>query len=111
MVDGRPCHDVQKHPPRMGNPAEEVSHTPISSSTPDTRATLSDTSIGHDNDVFSGVSPRGTAGSHTHRAASMVVGVPKKEHKKVLPKLSGLREALGKTKSALDARQARVKAL
>ena len=41
----------------------------------------------------------------------MVVGVPKEEHEKVLRELSGLRETLGKTQSALDAMQARVQAL
>ena len=37
--------------------------------------------------------------------------VPKEEHEKVLPELSGLREILGKTQSELDATQARVHAL
>ena len=41
----------------------------------------------------------------------MLIGVPNEEHEKVLLELSCLRETLGKTQSALDAIQARVKAL
>ena len=41
----------------------------------------------------------------------MVVEVPKEDHEKVLLELSGLRETLGKTQSALDAMQARAHAL
>ena len=41
----------------------------------------------------------------------MVFGVPNEEHEKVLLKLSGLQETLGKPQSALDAMQARVQAL
>ena len=106
-----PCPDVQKIPRRMGNPAEWVSHTSMCSPTPATRATSTDNRIGHDDDVDSGVSPRGTGGSLAHRAASVVVGVPKEEHEKVLLEMSGLRETLSKTQSALDATQARVQAL
>ena len=77
----------------------------------DTQATLPDIGIGHDDDVVSGVSPHGTGGSLAHRAASMEVGVPKEEHEKVLLELSGLRETLGKTQSALDATQTCVQTL
>uniref|UniRef100_M4B7H5 Uncharacterized protein n=1 Tax=Hyaloperonospora arabidopsidis (strain Emoy2) TaxID=559515 RepID=M4B7H5_HYAAE len=70
-------HDVQKHPRRMGNVAEGVSHTPMSSPT----------------------------------LVLVAVGVPKEEHEKVLLEMSGLRETLGKTQSALDATQARVQVL
>ena len=108
---GDPGHDVQKHPRRKGSPAEGVSHTHTSSPTPGTLATSPDTSIGHDDDVAEGVSPHGTGGSLAHRAASVVVGVPKEEHEKVLREPSGLQETLGKTQSALDAMQARVQAL
>ena len=41
----------------------------------------------------------------------MEVGVPKREHEKVILELSGLRETLGKAQSALDATQSRVQAL
>uniref|UniRef100_M4BFD3 Uncharacterized protein n=1 Tax=Hyaloperonospora arabidopsidis (strain Emoy2) TaxID=559515 RepID=M4BFD3_HYAAE len=104
-------HDVQIYPRRMGNLAEGESHTPMSSPTPGTHATSPDIDISHDEDVVSGVSSHGTGGSITHRAASVEVGVPKEEHEKVLLELSGLRETLGKTQSALDATQARVQAL
>ena len=40
-----------------------------------------------------------------------MVGIPKEEHDKVLLELSGLRDALGKTRSAFDAMRARVQAL
>ena len=84
----------------------------MSSPTPDTRATSPDTVIGHDDDVVSVVSPHGTGGSLSHRAASVVVGgVPREEHEKVLLELSGLRETLGKTQSAFDAMQACLQAL
>ncbi|CAI5712943.1 unnamed protein product [Hyaloperonospora brassicae] len=108
---GDPGHDVQKHPRRKGNPAEGVSHTPTSSPTPGTLATSPYTGIGHDDDVAEGFFPHGTGGSLAHRAASMAVGVPKKEHEKVLRELSGLRETLGKTQNELGAMQARVQAL
>uniref|UniRef100_M4C2A6 Uncharacterized protein n=1 Tax=Hyaloperonospora arabidopsidis (strain Emoy2) TaxID=559515 RepID=M4C2A6_HYAAE len=104
-------HDVQKHPRRMNSLAEGESHTPMSSPTPGTLATLPDTGISHDDDVVSGVSPHRTGGSLVHRAASVEVGVPKEEHEKVLLELSGLRETLGKTQSVLDATQARVQVL
>ena len=107
---GDPGHDVQKHPRRKGSPAEGVSHTPTSSPTLSTLATSPDTGIGHDNDVASGFSPHGTGGSLSHRAASVVGVVRSEEHEKVLLELSGLRETLGNTQSALDAMQARVQA-
>uniref|UniRef100_M4BF53 Uncharacterized protein n=1 Tax=Hyaloperonospora arabidopsidis (strain Emoy2) TaxID=559515 RepID=M4BF53_HYAAE len=106
-----PGHGVQKYPRRMGNLAEGVSRTPMSSPTPGTHATSPDIGIGHDDDVVSGVSPHGTGGSLAHRAASVEVGVLKQEHEKVLLELSGLRETLGKTQSALDATQACIQAL
>ena len=61
--------------------------------------------------IASGYSPHETGGYLAHRAASLVVGVSKEEHEKVLLELSGLRETLGKTQSALDAMQSRVQAL
>ena len=69
-----PCHDVRKHPRRMGNPAEGLSHTPTSIPTPGTLATSPDNCIGHDDDVASGSFPHGTGGSLAHQAASVVVG-------------------------------------
>ena len=110
-LQGDPGHDVQKHPRRKGSPDEGVYHTPTSSPTPGTLATSPDTGIDHDNDVASGFSTHGTGGSLAHRAASVVVGVPKEEHEKVLLQLSGLQETLGLTQSALDAMQVRVQAL
>ena len=106
-----PCHDIRKHPRRMGNPEDPVSHTPTSSTTPGTHAISPDTGIGHDDDVVSGASPHGTDGSLAHRAASVVGGVPKEEHEKVILELNGIRETSDKTQSALDAMQARVQAL
>ena len=106
-----PCHDVQKHQRRMGNPAEGVPQIPTSSQTPGTLATLPDTGIDPDDDVVLGVVPHGIGGSLAHRAASEVVGIPKEEHEKVLLELSGLRETLGQTQSAFDAMRARVRAL
>ena len=100
---GDPGHDVQKHPRRMGSSAEGVSHTPMSFPTPGNRVNSPDTGIGNDDDVVSGVTPRGTGGSLAHRAASVVVGVPSEEHDKVIIELSGIRETLGKTQSALEA--------
>ena len=108
---GDPGHDVQKHPRRKGSPAEGVSHISTSFSTPGILATLLDTDIGHDDDAASGYSPHGTGGSLAHRAASVMVGVPKEEHEKVLLELRGLQETLGKTQSAPDAMQTRVQAL
>ena len=67
--------------------------------------------IGHGDDVVSGVSPRGTGGSLSHRTASVGVGVPKEDHEEVLLERNGLRETLGKTHSALDATQAHVQVL
>ena len=58
-----PFHDVQKHPRRIGNPAEGLSHTPSSSPTPSTLATSPDTDIGHNNDVVFLVSPHRTGSS------------------------------------------------
>ena len=83
----------------------------MSSPTPGTLATSPDTGIGPDDDVASGVSPYGTGDPLVHRAASVVVDVRKEEHMKVLLELSRLRETLGKTQSAFEAIQARVKAL
>ena len=40
-----------------------------------------------------------------------MVGVPREEYEKVLLELSGVRQTLGQTQSALDAMQARVQAL
>ncbi|CAI5742841.1 unnamed protein product [Hyaloperonospora brassicae] len=108
---GDPGHDVKKPLRRKGSPAEGVSHTPTSSPTPGTLATLPDTGIGHDDEVAKGVAPYGTGSSLAYRAESVVVGVPKEEHEKVLRELSGLQETLGKTQSALDAMQARVQTL
>ena len=45
-AQGDPCHVVRKHPRRMVNPSEEVSHTPMSSLNPGTRVTSPDTGIG-----------------------------------------------------------------
>ena len=83
----------------------------MSSPTPGTRSTSPDTGIGHDDDVVSVVSPHGTGGFLAHREASVVVGVPKKKHEKVLLEVSGLRATLGNTQRSLDATQARVQAL
>uniref|UniRef100_M4BAE4 Uncharacterized protein n=1 Tax=Hyaloperonospora arabidopsidis (strain Emoy2) TaxID=559515 RepID=M4BAE4_HYAAE len=83
----------------------------MSSPTLGTLATLPETGIGHGEEVISGVSPRGTDGSLSHRAASVGVGVPKEEHEKILLELNDLRETLGKTQSALDATQDRVQTL
>ena len=69
-----PCRDVRKHPPRMGNPAEGVSRTPMSSPTPGTLAASPDTGIDPDDVVVLGVAPHGTGGSLAHRAASGEVG-------------------------------------
>ena len=55
----------------MGSLAEGESHTPMSSPTLGTHATLPNIGIGHDDDVVSGVSPHGTGGSLDHRAASV----------------------------------------
>ena len=110
-AQGDPCHVVRKHPRRMVNPSEEVSHTPMSSLNPGTRATSQDTGIGPDDDILSGPSHHGTGGSLVCREASVVVGVLKEGHDNVLLELSGLRETLGKAQSALDATQARVQTL
>ena len=91
-TQGDPGHNVQNHSRKMVNPAEGVSHTPMNSPTLRIRATSSDTGIGPDDDVVSGVSPHGIGGYLAHRAASVVVGVPKEEHEKVLLELSGLCE-------------------
>ena len=95
----------------MGNPAKGVSHTPTSSPSPDTLATLPYTGIGPDDCVVSEASPHVTGGSLAHRAASVVGGVPREEHEKVLLELSRLRETSGQTQIALDAMQARVQTL
>ena len=92
-----PCHDAQKHPRRMGNPAEGVSHSPTSSPTPNTRATSPDTGIGPDDDVVSGASPHGTGSFLARRAASVVGVVPREEKEKELLELRALRKTLGKT--------------
>ena len=83
----------------------------MSSPTPGTRATPPDTVIGHDEDVVSGFYSHGTVLSLAHRAASLVVEVPKAEHEKVILELSCIHETLSKTQSALVATQARVQAL
>ena len=95
----------------MSSPAEGVSHTPMNSPTPRICATSSDTGIGHGDDVVSGVSSHETGGYLAHREASVVVGVPREEHKKVILELSGLRETLGKTQRELDVTQHRVQPL
>ena len=105
---GDPDHDVQKHLLRMGSPAEGVSRTPKTCLTPGTLATSRDTRIDHDDGFTSGVSPHGTVGSLTHRAASVVVDTPKEGQKKVFLELSSLRNTLCKTQSAFDATHARV---
>ena len=106
-----PCRDVQKHFQRCCNHTEGVSHTFISISTPDTNATSPDTGIVHEDVVVSEVSPHGTSGSLAHRAASVVIGVSKEAHEKWLLDINRLIETLGNIASALDATQARVKAL
>ena len=63
----------------MGNPDEGVSNTSMSSPTPGNLVTSPDTGIGHDDDVVSGVSPHKTGGSLDHRAAPVLVSVPKEE--------------------------------
>ena len=108
-AQGDPGLDVLEHPRRMGSPAEGVSHTLMSF--PGTRATSPDTGIGHDDDVVSGVSPHCAGCSLSHPAPSLVVGVPREDHEKVLLELSGLPMTLGKTQRALDAAQAHVQAL
>ena len=80
----------------------------MSSSTPGTRATSPDTGIGQDDEVVSGVFPYGTGGSIYHRAASVVVGVPKTENEKLLLELSDLHETVGNNQRSLDATQTRV---
>ena len=70
--------------------------------------TSPDTGIGHDTDVISVVPPHENGGSLAHRAASVVVGIPREEHEKLLLELNGLRDSFGKTQSALDAIQAHV---
>uniref|UniRef100_M4BEB3 Uncharacterized protein n=1 Tax=Hyaloperonospora arabidopsidis (strain Emoy2) TaxID=559515 RepID=M4BEB3_HYAAE len=87
------------------------SNTPMSSPNPGTHATSPNIGNGHDDDVVSGVSTHGTGGFLADRAASVEVGVPKEEHEKILLELNGLRGTLGKTQSALDAKQACVQAL
>ena len=65
----------------MGNPAEGAYYTLMSVLTPGALTTSPDTGIDAEDDVDSGVSPHGTNGSLSHRAASVVVGVVKEEHK------------------------------
>ena len=103
--------DVQKHSRSMSSLAEGEPHTPMSSSTLGTHGTSPNIGIGYDDDVVSGVSPHRTGGSLVDRAASVEVVLPKEEHEKVLLEMSGLRETLSKTQSALDATQDRVQAL
>ena len=106
-----PCRGVQKHPRRMGNPAEEVSQTPTSFPTPGTLATSPDTGSDPDDVVVLGVAPHGTGGSLAHRAASEEVGKPRDELEELRREVICLRETLGKTQNALDATQARLQAL
>ena len=82
---------------------KRVSHCLTSSPTPGILATSPVTGIGQYNDIISRVSSHGTNGSPAHRAASVVVDVPREEHEKVLLDLGGLRETLGKPQSAIDA--------
>ena len=95
----------------MGSPAEGVFHTTTSSPALGTLSTSPDTGIRHGDDVVAGVSPHGTGVSLAHRAWSVVVGVPREEHEKVLLELDIIHETLSKTQSALDAMQARVQTL
>ena len=94
-----------------GQSCRRVFHTTTSSPALGTLTTSPDTGIGRDDDVVSGVSPHGTGVSLAHRAASVVVGVPREEHEKVLIELDVIRETLGKIQSALDVMQARIQAL
>ena len=105
-----PCHEL-KTSTAYGQYYRSNSYTPKSSPTPDTLATSPDTGVVHYDDVIPGLSPYGSGGSLSHRAASEVVGIPKEDHEKVLLELSGLRETLRKTQSAFDAMRARTQAL
>ena len=87
----------KKHPRRRGSPAEGVSHTPKSSPTPGILATSPNTGIDHGDDVVSEISSHRIDGFLANRAASVVVGVPKEKHDKVILEVSSLRETLHKT--------------
>ena len=63
-----PDHGVRKHPRHIGNLAEGVYCTPMSSQTHDTPATSPDIGIGHDDDVIAVTFLHGNGGSLTRQA-------------------------------------------
>ena len=95
----------------MSNLAEGVSRTPMSYQTRGTLSTLPDTGIGHDDDVVSAVSRHETDGSHAHRAASGVAGVPVADHEKFFLEVKGIQETLGKTQCMMNAMKSRLQAM
>ena len=108
---GDPDHDVQKRQRHMGNLAAVDPQTPTSFPTQGTHATSPDTGYGHDDDAFEATAPRGTGGSHAHRATPVEVGVTVQAHAELVEEVKDLREKLSQTQSAHDATLKRLEAM
>uniref|UniRef100_A0AAV1TFS4 Uncharacterized protein n=1 Tax=Peronospora matthiolae TaxID=2874970 RepID=A0AAV1TFS4_9STRA len=104
-------HDAQKHPKHTGSFAEGVPQIPMSFQTQGIHATLPDTGIGPGDDVVSVVSRHEIDDTHAHRAKSVAAGVPIRAHEKLVFKVKGLQEALGKSQCMLDVIQSRLRAM
>lgn len=97
-----------KHQRRTGSLAGVESQTPMGFPSRGSPFTLPDTGIDPCDDVARVAAPRGTGDILVHQVASVMAGVPVEDHKKFLLHVKDLQEALGKTKSAMDAMQARI---
>uniref|UniRef100_M4C2D5 Uncharacterized protein n=1 Tax=Hyaloperonospora arabidopsidis (strain Emoy2) TaxID=559515 RepID=M4C2D5_HYAAE len=103
-----PDRGAQKHPRHMGDIAEGISRTPMSSQTQGTLTTSPETGINHD-DVFVEVpSPHGTGGSLARQATPVAVGVSAAAHEALVQEVKCFLETLGQTQSTPDAVQARL---
>ena len=92
----------------MGNLAEGVSRTPMSSQTQSTAATSPDTGIDHDDDVVAVTYLHRTGGSLARQATPVASGVLAAAHAALVQTVNSLRETSNQTKSTLYAMQARL---
>lgn len=87
----------------MGNLAEGLSHTPMSSLTRHILAPTPDACFVHNDDVAREYPHHRAVSSLSRQATPVEVGVSVEDHKKLIPEVTLLRETLGHAQRTLDA--------
>ena len=102
---------LKNTPRHMGNPAEGVSYTSMSSKTQGTLTTSFNNGIDHDDDVVAVSSQYGTRGFLDRQSTQVTPCVSAADRADLVRELNTLRETLGLTQSTLDVVQALLSSL